>query len=77
MKDLLIEIGTEELPAGAILRAVEHLKEKLHHILQREDIQARRCYTACGRASERKTPPHTAERRHPNLCNTEKARLFC
>ncbi|MEJ7553457.1 MAG: glycine--tRNA ligase subunit beta [Aquificaceae bacterium] len=39
MKDLLIEIGTEELPAGAILRAVDHLKEKLHHILQREDIQ--------------------------------------
>ncbi len=40
MKDLLIEIGTEELPAGHILRAVDHIKERLAQILQRKDIQS-------------------------------------
>ncbi len=39
MKDLLIEIGTEELPASHIPLAVNHLKEKLSQILHRQDIQ--------------------------------------
>ncbi len=39
MKDLLIEIGTEELPAGVILSAVNYLRERLSHILSRQDIQ--------------------------------------
>ncbi len=39
MKDLLIEIGTEELPAGVISPAVEYLKGKLSEILGREDIK--------------------------------------
>ncbi|MFN3947427.1 MAG: glycine--tRNA ligase subunit beta [Aquificaceae bacterium] len=39
MRDLLIEIGTEELPAGVINPAVEHLKDKLSEILGREDIK--------------------------------------
>lgn len=39
MKDLLIEIGTEELPAGVILPAVNYLRERLSHILSRQDIQ--------------------------------------
>ncbi|MFN3599042.1 MAG: glycine--tRNA ligase subunit beta [Aquificaceae bacterium] len=39
MRDLLIEIGTEELPAGVISPAVEYLKEKLSEILGREDIK--------------------------------------
>ncbi|HCO39619.1 MAG TPA: glycine--tRNA ligase subunit beta, partial [Aquificaceae bacterium] len=39
MKDLLIEIGTEELPAGVILQAVEYLKERFSQILGRQDIK--------------------------------------
>ncbi len=39
MKDLLIEIGTEELPARVINPAVTYLKEKLSEILKREDIK--------------------------------------
>ncbi|MFN7065361.1 MAG: glycine--tRNA ligase subunit beta [Aquificaceae bacterium] len=39
MRDLLIEIGTEELPAGVINQAVEHLREKFSEILLREDIK--------------------------------------
>ncbi|MFN3264388.1 MAG: glycine--tRNA ligase subunit beta, partial [Aquificaceae bacterium] len=40
MKDLLIEIGTEELPAGVILSALNYMKERLSQILHRHDIQA-------------------------------------
>ncbi len=39
MKDLLIEIGTEELPAKVILQAVDYLKERFSEILQRLDIK--------------------------------------
>ena len=39
MKDLLIEIGTEELPAGVILQAVEYLKDQLSQVLGRQDIK--------------------------------------
>ncbi len=39
MKDLLIEIGTEELPTSHILPAVNHIKEKLSQILHRQDIE--------------------------------------
>ncbi|MCX8164095.1 MAG: glycine--tRNA ligase subunit beta [Aquificaceae bacterium] len=39
MKDLLIEIGTEELPAGVINGLLEYIKEKLSGILLREDIK--------------------------------------
>ncbi|MFN3976128.1 MAG: glycine--tRNA ligase subunit beta [Aquificaceae bacterium] len=40
MKDLLIEIGTEELPARVIPQAVEYLRDKLSQILGRQDIKA-------------------------------------
>ncbi|MDW8434237.1 MAG: glycine--tRNA ligase subunit beta, partial [Aquificaceae bacterium] len=39
MKDLFIEIGTEELPAGVIKQASDAIKEKLSHILGRQDIK--------------------------------------
>ncbi len=39
MEDLVIEIGTEELPASVINPTLEHLKEKFSDILLREDIQ--------------------------------------
>ncbi|MCX8060494.1 MAG: glycine--tRNA ligase subunit beta, partial [Aquificaceae bacterium] len=39
MKDLLIEIGTEELPAGVINLLVESLKGRLASLLMREDIK--------------------------------------
>ncbi|RMH06503.1 MAG: glycine--tRNA ligase subunit beta, partial [Aquificota bacterium] len=39
MKDLLIEIGTEELPASYINPAVEYIKGELAKILKREDIK--------------------------------------
>ena len=39
MKDLLIEIGTEELPARVIKQASDAIKEKLSHILGRQDIK--------------------------------------
>lgn len=39
MKDLLIEIGTEEIPAGVIKQAVDYLKERFSEILRREDIK--------------------------------------
>ncbi len=39
MKDLLVEIGTEELPASHILPALNYLREKLSQILRRQDIQ--------------------------------------
>ena len=39
MEDLLIEIGTEELPAGVINSLVESIKERLSEILRRQDIK--------------------------------------
>ncbi len=39
MRDLLIEIGTEELPAGVIKPSLDFLKEKFSEILKREDIK--------------------------------------
>ncbi len=39
MKDLLIEIGTEELPAGVLKHGAQHIKERFSQILQREDIK--------------------------------------
>ncbi len=39
MKDLLLEIGTEELPPSVIEPALSFIKEKLVEILGREDIQ--------------------------------------
>ncbi len=39
MKDLLIEIGTEELPARVINQAVDYLKERFAEVLQRQDIK--------------------------------------
>ncbi|MFN3471919.1 MAG: glycine--tRNA ligase subunit beta, partial [Aquificaceae bacterium] len=40
MRDLLIEIGTEELPARVIPQAVEYLRDKLSQMLGRQDIKA-------------------------------------
>jgi len=39
MSDLLIEIGTEELPPGAVETALDFIKEKLAEILRREDVE--------------------------------------
>ena len=39
MKDLLIEIGTEELPPSVIEPALEFMKGKLSEILGREDVE--------------------------------------
>ncbi len=39
MKDLLIEIGTEELPPSVIEPALEFIRERLSEILKREDIK--------------------------------------
>ncbi len=38
-RSFIIEIGTEELPAGVILPALSYIKEKFSEILKREDIQ--------------------------------------
>jgi glycyl-tRNA synthetase beta chain len=40
MEDLVIEIGTEELPAPVIIPALDYLKEKLSELLKRENIQS-------------------------------------
>ncbi len=37
--DLVVEIGTEELPAGVITPALSYLKEKFSEILKRKDIE--------------------------------------
>ncbi len=39
MSDLLIEIGTEELPPGVIEPALSFIKERLREILGREDVE--------------------------------------
>jgi len=39
MRDLLLEIGTEELPPSAIMPALEFIKDRLSYILKREDVQ--------------------------------------
>ncbi|RMH80858.1 MAG: glycine--tRNA ligase subunit beta [Acidobacteria bacterium] len=39
MRDLLIEIGTEELPAGVINLALNYLKGELSKVLKRDDIK--------------------------------------
>lgn len=46
MLELLFEIGTEELPAGYILPALEALRESLTRLLAQERIAAERVWTA-------------------------------